>query len=157
MSVNIVKKFTRKRGDSKNTLIMSIKTRKEESTPVLTAIRHICPKFPLLCTPTFTKECRFHVTIALIQRALSHYYEVIKRTTMKNKKSLIATLVITKAREKISVSILNQNMDQNVSTVKLASIPQQQEKISVSTLNQNMDQNGSAVKLASTPQQGSKI
>ena len=76
----------------------------------------------------------------------------MKRTTMKNKKFFIVTLVITKAREKISVSILDQNMDQNVSTVKLASIPQQQEKISVSTLNQNMDQNSSAVKLASIPQ-----
>ena len=132
---------------------MSIKTRKEKSTPVLNAIRHLCPNLLFLCTPTFTKELRFHVTSVVIQRALGHHYNGIKRTTMKNKKSLIATLVITKAKEKISVSILNQNMDQNVSTVKLASIPQQQGKLSVSILNQNMDQNGSTVKLVSTPHQ----
>ena len=76
---------------------------------------------------------------------------------MKNKKFLTATLVITKAREKISVSILNQNMDQNVSTVKLASIPRKQEKISMRMLNQNMDQNSSAVKLVSIPQQAPHI
>ena len=131
---------------------MSMKIKTERSLPVLNAIRHLCPNLLFLCTPTFTKELRFHVTSVVIQRALGHHYNVIKRTTMKNKKSLIATLVITKAREKISVSILNQNMDQNVSTVKLASIPQQQEELSVSMLNQNMDQNGSTVKLVSIPQ-----
>ena len=136
---------------------MSMKIKKERSTPVLNATRHLCPNLLFLCTPTFTKELRFHVTSVVIQRALGQHYNVIKRTTMKNRKSLIATLVITKAREKISVSILNQNMDQNVSTVKLASIPRKQEKISMRMLNQNMDQNSSAVKLVSIPQQAPHI
>ena len=118
---------------------MSMKIKKEKSTPVLNAIRHICLNLLLLCTPSFTKECRFHVTIVLIRRALWNYFEIMKRTTMKDRISLIATVVITKAREEISANMLNRNIDQNGSAVKLASTPQQGPQIWGTTLKECME------------------
>ena len=125
MSVNIVKKFTRKRLDLKTTSRTSTKTKKEKSIPVLNAIRLICENILFLRISKFTKEFHFHVTSVIIQQAESAIYGRITRAPMKNSRYLIVTHVITKAKGEIFSAISKQNMDQNDSPVTPVITPQQ--------------------------------